>query len=117
MRIAVIGSRGFSDYPLFCEKLEYLIQNLKGEITFVSGGCKSGGDRLISEYCKEKGLPLIEHLPDWDTFSKKAGFLRNQLIVDDADCLIAFWDGISKGTLSSIKMAEKKGIKIKIVKI
>lgn len=116
-RIAVIGSRGFSDYSFFREKLEYLIQNIKGEIEFVSGGCKSGGDALISQYCEENNLKLTEYLPDWDTHGKKAGFLRNQLIVDDATHLIAFWDGKSKGTLSSIKMAEKKGIPIKIIRI
>lgn len=47
MKIAVIGSRGFSEYEFFKEKLEYLIQNIKEDIQFVSGGAKSGGDALI----------------------------------------------------------------------
>lgn len=117
VKLAVIGSRGFSDYDFFREKLEYLIKNLGEDITYVSGGCKSGGDALIKRYCDENQYELVEHLPDWDLHGKKAGFIRNQLIVDDATHLIAFWDNQSKGTLSSIKMAEKKRIPIKIITI
>lgn len=117
VKLAVIGSRGFSNYNLFCEKLEYLTQDIKEDIIYVSGGCPSGGDALIKRYTQEKNLSLIEYLPDWDKFGKKAGFLRNKLIIDDATHLIAFWDSESKGTLSSIKMAEKKDIPIKIIKI
>jgi len=117
VKIAVIGSRNFSDYNFFREKLEYLIKDLGEEIDYISGGCKSGGDALIKKYCDENQYELVEHLPDWNLHGKKAGFLRNQLIIDDATHLIAYWDGVSKGTLSSIKMAEKKGIPIKIVKI
>ena len=40
MVIAVIGSRGFSDYSFFGEKLEHLLQNLS-DYSFVSGGCKN----------------------------------------------------------------------------
>jgi hypothetical protein len=116
VKIAVIGSRNFSDYSFFREKLEAIIINLK-DFEFVSGGCKSGGDALIKKYCNENQYKLVEHLPDWDAYGKRAGFLRNQLIIDDATHLIAYWDGASKGTLSSIKMAENKEIPIKIVKI
>lgn len=116
-RIAVIGSRGFSDYKLFREKLEYLIKDLGEDFIFISGGCPTGGDALIKKYCAENNYELIEHLPDWDQFGKRAGFLRNQLIIDDATHLICYWDGVSKGTLSSIKIAEKKEIPIRIVKI
>lgn len=115
-KVAVIGSRGFSNYILFCEKLEYLTQNLK-DVTYVSGGAKSGGDFLIAKYCKENNLPIIEHLPDWDLHGKAAGFIRNKLIIEDADYLIAFWNLESKGTEHSIILARQKGIPIKIVEI
>jgi len=117
VKVAVVGSRGFGDYDLFRAKLEYLIKDLGEEIDYISGGCKSGADALIKKYCLENQYDIIEHLPDWDTHGKKAGFLRNQLIINDATHLIAFWNGVSKGTLSSIKMAEKRGIPIKIIKI
>ena len=116
VKIAVVGSRGFEDYDFFRAKLEYLIKDLGEEIDYVSGGCKSGADALIKKYCLENQYEIIEHLPNWELYGKRAGFIRNQLIIDDATHLIAFWDGKSRGTLSSIKMAEKKEIPIKIIK-
>lgn len=117
-KIAVIGSRGFDAYIYFCEKLEYLISNLDGEIEFVSGGCKSGGDALLARYCKENNLKLTEYLPDYIKYSGKvAPIKRNDLIVENSTHLIAFYDGVSKGTGYTLKVAEKKGIPIKIVKI
>jgi predicted Rossmann fold nucleotide-binding protein DprA/Smf involved in DNA uptake len=116
IRIAVVGSRNFSDYSFFCEKLEAIICNLE-DFEFVSGGCKSGGDALIARYCKEKGFKLTEYLPDWELHKKAAGIIRNKLIVDDCTHLIAFWDEKSKGTLSSIQFAEKQNKKVRIVKI
>lgn len=115
--IGVIGSRGFSDYEYFKKKLIYLTSNIKEEIVFVSGGCKSGGDALIKRFCEEHDWDLVEHLPDWDKYRKSAGFIRNKLIIDDSDYLIAFWNNESKGTKSSIDLAEKKGIPVKIVKV
>jgi GH18 family chitinase len=116
VKIAVIGSRNFSDYFFFHEKLEAIIINLK-DFEFVSGRCKSGGDALIKKYCNENQYKLVEHLPDWNKFGKKAGFLRNQLIVDDCTHLVAFWNLESKGTKSSIEMARKQNKPVKIVEI
>ena len=118
MKIAVIGSRNFTDYDFFKEKLEYLIQNIKEDIQFVSGGAKSGGDALIKRYCQENNLPLIEFLPEYDKYPPKiAPIKRNQQIIDESNLMIAFWDNSSRGTKSAIEMARKKGIKIKIVSI
>ena len=117
LKLAVIGSRGFTDYNFFKEKLEYLIQNIKEDIQFVSGGAKSGGDALIKRYCQENNLPLIEFLPDYSQYGKGATHIRNSRIVEFSDCLIAFWNSESKGTKSTIDKARKKEIKIKIVEI
>jgi len=35
--------------------------------------------------------------------------VRNKLIVDSADFVIAFWDGESKGTKSVIEYCKKQG--------
>jgi hypothetical protein len=45
--------------------------------------------------------------PDWDKYGKKAGPLRNELIIQSADLVLAFWDGTSRGTKSSIDFALK----------
>lgn len=117
MVIAVIGSRNFSDYPFFAEKLEQIISNLEGEIEFVSGGCKDSADELIQRYCEENSFKLTEFLPDWELHKKAAGVIRNKLIINDATHVIAFWDGTSRGTANSLKLAEKRNLPIKIVQI
>ena len=114
--IAVIGSRNFCDYSFFAEKLEHLLQNLS-DYSFVSGGCKDSADALIVRFCQENNFKLIEHLPDWELHKKAAGIIRNKLIINDATHIIAFWDGISKGTANSLKLAEKRNLPIKIIKI
>jgi hypothetical protein len=52
--------------------------------------------------------------PDWDKYGKRAGFIRNELIINEADKIIAFWDGESKGTKLSIDLAIKAGKPIDI---
>ena len=56
--LLVAGSRGFNNYPLLKEKLDYLLQNQSGkEIHIVSGGAK-GADTLAEWYAKERGYQM-----------------------------------------------------------
>jgi YspA, cpYpsA-related SLOG family len=98
----VIGSRTFNDYELVKEELD------KHEISkIVSGGAK-GADSLAEKYAYENNLPVEIFKPDW-SLGRHAGFIRNKTIVEHSDTLIAFWDGVSKGTLSSIRYGEEAG--------
>ncbi len=53
---------------------------------------------------------MEQFIADWNKYGKSAGFRRNIDIVDNSDCVIAFWDGNSKGTLNSVTTAINKGI-------
>jgi len=123
-RIAVGGGRDFQDYGRLKYDLSDFIVRLhegaeddhpgeKVGITIVSGGA-SGADSLAKRYAKEFLCDYVEFLPDWTTHGRAAGFIRNQLIVDAATHLLAFWDGQSKGTTHSIALAKKKGIPVEI---
>lgn len=99
---AVVGSRDFDDYDLLKSELS------KFEITkIISGGAK-GADSLAERYAAENNIPTEIYKPDW-SIGKHAGIMRNKTIVDNSDRVIAFWDGSSKGTLSSINHAKKNG--------
>jgi len=114
-KIAVIGSRSFLDFNFFSAKLEYLLQNTE-EIEFVSGGA-IGTDRLCKRYAEENNYKITEFLPDYEKYSGKVAPLkRNHQIVEAAQMLIAFTTG-SSGTAYTIKLAEKKGIPIRIIKV
>ncbi len=101
MKIAVVGSRTISTVPL-----ENLIPPQCTEI--VSGGAK-GVDACAKEFALVHGLKLTEFYPDYDRYGRAAPLKRNDLIVAHADMVLAFWDGVSHGTLYTLKQCKKQG--------
>ena len=110
MIIAVIGSRNFLNYEL----LESILDSLPKASQFVSGGAK-GADKLAELYAEKNQIPVVIFKPDWQKYGKAAGVIRNREIIEAAEMLVAFWDGESKGTASSLAFAKKKGMPIHTV--
>lgn len=102
-KIAVVGHRKFTDY----ERLQDVLDEVYPDIEMIVTGGAPGADSLAEQYARERGIDITIFRPKWTTHGKAAGAVRNQKIVDMADCLIAFWDGESKGTKISIEMAKK----------
>lgn len=109
MKVAIIGSR---DYPAL-DRVRQYIARLPADWTIVSGGAR-GVDQAAAKAAHEQGLHLIEHPADW-SLGRGAGFQRNHLIVNDCDYLVAFWDGVSRGTQHSISLAQAAGKRVYIV--
>lgn len=114
MKLAVVGSRDFNDYNLLKSKLD-LIHKRKPITLIVSGGAK-GADKLSEKWADENNIEKLIFIPDWKKFGKRAGFLRNDDIIQNSDAVVAFWDEVSKGTESSINLAKKYGKSCLIVK-
>jgi hypothetical protein len=110
--VAVVGSRGFTDYPLLKRRLDDEIA--RWEIARIVSGGAQGADRLAARYARETGLELLELKPDWKR-GRGAGKIRNSDIVRRADWLIAFWDGESPGTLDTIQKARRVGKDVDVV--
>jgi predicted Rossmann fold nucleotide-binding protein DprA/Smf involved in DNA uptake len=102
MRYGVIGSRTFLDYDLLKSVLD------KHIITQIISGGARGADTLGARYAHETDINLIEFFPDYVKYKKKAPFVRNKLIVDASDIIVAFWDEQSKGTAHSLDYARLK---------
>jgi len=103
MKVAIIGSRNLSiDIEAFLPQ---------GVTLIVSGGAK-GIDTLAEEYADKHNIPKLIFLPDYKKYSKKAPLIRNKLIVDNADIVIVFWDGESRGTKFTIDYAKRQGKKV-----
>lgn len=128
MKIAVVGSRGFKDKEFV---KDMVAKQLNSGDYLVSGGAR-GVDTWAEEI-----IPILETgLADfkihkkifeakWDDlnapgaviktnkqgkkYNVRAGYTRNKLIIDNADIVLAFWDGKSKGTKHSIDLAIKAG--------
>ena len=113
MKLAIVGSRTFNDYSLLLEAIENTISNETIDL-IISGGAE-GADKLAEKYAKENNIPLQIFKPDWKKYGKAAGPIRNELIIQNADLVIAFWDGESKGIQSSINLARKHNKECKII--
>ena len=101
LKYAVIGSREFTDY----EYLKSILTCYKFS-SIISGGAK-GADCLARRYAIDNNIRLVEFFPDWEKLGKSAGVIRNRQIVEASDVVIAFWNGMSRGTASSIKIARR----------
>jgi hypothetical protein len=114
MKIAFVGSREFIDKEFVVRKVdEYLHIEWVDYAHQVLAECVSGGasgvDSWAEETAKTLGAKCTIFLPDWDKHGKSAGFIRNKDIIMAADFVVAFWDGKSKGTKSSIDLAINAG--------
>lgn len=108
MKTVIAGSRNITDYSI----LKNVIDNwkYKDSITeIISGGAK-GVDTLGESYACLRNLKLTRVLPDWEQYGKKAGMIRNKIMVDMADLAVILWDGVSPGTKCTIDLVKKKNI-------
>lgn len=107
MRVIIAGSREFNDYDLLCKEMEKLRQS--GHIfTEVVSGTARGADRLGERWARQKGLRITRFPAQWEKYGKSAGYRRNAEMAENTDFLVAFWDGVSKGTAHMINIAEEK---------
>jgi len=126
MKVAVIGSRSFTDQKLLFSTLD----EIGGKTVIVSGGAP-GADRLGERYAEANGLVKEIYKADWNNlkhpeavirfkhgrqYDANAGFRRNKVIVDSADLVVAFWDGNSRGTKHALDYARSQGKEIRIVR-
>lgn len=115
-RVIIAGTRDFSNYELLKEKCDNILSTKRQDsnIVILSGTAK-GADRLGERYARERGFQLRRFPADWDKDGKKAGMLRNYRMADNADALIAFWDGTSRGTAHMIMTAKEKGLATRVL--
>lgn len=109
MKLAIIGSRESPPIDIAAH-LKYIPD------TIVSGGAR-GVDTYAREFAKNHNLNLIEFLPEYEKYGRRAPLIRNRLIVENCDCVLAFWDGKSRGTKYTIDLAKELGKPVKIVDI
>ena len=112
MKIAVVGSRNFTDKVL----LENELIEIKNQIELIISGGASGADTLAENWAKENNIPTLIIKPDWKTYGRSAGIVRNKQIIESCDYCCAFWDCKSKGTEFSINYCNKISKEIKVIR-
>lgn len=105
IRVCIAGTRTFNDYSL----LKTIITNAFFDISrlhIISGHAK-GADELGERFANENNLLLDIYPADWRLYRNRAGAIRNAEMAQVSDCLVAFWDGESRGTKNMIKNMKK----------
>ena len=112
MRTAIVGSRDFEDLE-FVEKMVSKIPpfDKAGRPNVIVSGGARGVDRTAEKTARKVGLGVLIFKPDW-RLGKGAAIIRNRKIMENADQVIAFWDGKSRGTLNAITIAQELGLDI-----
>lgn len=111
LKVIIAGSRSFDDY----DTLEEVCKEILAEywdhrnIVIISGGA-AGADYQGEVFAYQNQLSLSTFKAQWKQYGKVAGHLRNEVMAKEADMLIAFWDGASKGTENMIKLARKHNL-------
>lgn len=121
-RIIICGSRSWTDRELIESRFYDLARAIRRPtaaywptIVIVHGNAR-GADRIAHQEALKAGFIVEPHPADWDTYGKKAGFIRNEEMAKlGADLCIAFWDGTSNGTRHMVDRALAHGIDVEII--
>jgi len=108
MKLAVVGSRSFDNHELMDRILR------RHDIELIITGGAIGADTLARQWAVNR-VPVRIIAADWERHGRSAGIIRNTYIVDQSDKVVAFWDGKSPGTKSTISYARKKGKIVEVI--
>lgn len=113
MKVIIAGSRDYDDYDVLLEAINEAQFDIS---TVVSGGAR-GVDALGERYASETNKALDIHKADWKAHGRGAGPVRNKKMAENADALIAIWDGQSPGTKNMIETATSKGLRVYVKRV
>ena len=112
--IGIVGSRRrdfLGDFRALLMKFSEIYE--PGD-TIVSSGCPKGGDRFAEKIASDNNVPIKIYYPEWDKHGKSAGFVRNGLIAEDADILLALCaddrTGGTEDTIKKFRKSKPKGV-------
>lgn len=113
MRVAVVGSRFFTDYDYVKSSLDKISEVDK--ITVIVSGGARGADSLGERYARENGIEFVLFAADWNKHGKAAGPIRNKQLIEEGkpEMVVAFKPG--KGTMNTIGHAERNNIEVVIL--
>jgi len=109
MKVAVIGSRTL--------EVPDLEKYLPPDVTEIVSGGARGVDSSARKYARDNGIEIVEFLPDYNRFGRIAPLKRNLQIIEYSDIVLAFWDGVSRGTKYVIDNCKKQGVNLKIFSV
>jgi hypothetical protein len=114
-KVIIAGSRKLpagTDWRTVHTMIDCMAEGI--DISEVVCGCAIGVDDIGRRWAEDHGITVVEFPANWDLHGRSAGPIRNRLMADYADSLIAVWDGESKGTQNMIDTMKKLGKTVKM---
>lgn len=102
MKVAVIGSRSITDIEID--------RFIPPDTDLIISGGAIGVDTLAERYADKKGIEKLILHPEYELYGRSAPLIRDKLIVDHADLVVAIWDGESRGTEFTISYAKRRKV-------
>ncbi len=82
----------------------------------ISGGA-CGVDTLAEQAARELCIPIQILRPDYRTHGRLAPLVRDDKIVQQADLVLAFWDGSSSGTAYTLRRCVDSHTPFRIIQL
>lgn len=109
--ILITGSRNITERSWVFNILRKEL--VEGDV-IIHGGAQ-GADSIAQTFCNENNFCSVIVRPIYP--SKKDYYLhRNAEMVGMCDRVIAFWDGVSRGTLFTTNYAKDRNLNVKVFK-
>jgi predicted Rossmann fold nucleotide-binding protein DprA/Smf involved in DNA uptake len=110
VKVAIVGSRHFSEQDRVGEYVNAMPRGAS-----IITGSASGVDAAATRAARAKGIPVQVIPASFDELADpKKSAARNQRLIDACDVLVAFWDGSSKGTRSTVERALDSGKEVHV---
>ena len=110
MRVGIVGSRHFSE-P---DRVTEYVNGLPPRASIITGSA-SGVDAAATKAARARGLGVQVMPASFDEMADASrSAARNQRLVDACDVLVAFWDGTSKGTRTTVERALDSGKEVHV---
>ncbi len=119
MRLAIVGSRYYTDYSAFVEHVNDYIAAKCADINtlvIISGGAR-GTDSMAERYARAHGHAFVAFDADWAAHSLAAGPLRNARMAESCTHMLAFMADNSRGTCDVVNKAQKAKKSVTVVNI
>lgn len=111
MRVIIAGSRNIPfDHGIFW--IGKAIEESGFMPTEVLSGTARGVDHAGETWAQLRDIPVRRFPADWNAYGKIAGRARNLKMAENADALIAIWNGVSTGTEHMIETAKRCKLKV-----
>lgn len=118
MKLIIAGSRNIQDYEVVLEAMKSSPFNINDVDVLFSGGSE-GVDKIAENIFEDNYesdislYPVYEYI-DVAPKDEVAPLIRNTQMAEDADALIAVWDGRSSGTKDMIDKARENNLDLYI---